>query len=42
MEVIQRYGERMLVFDTGRVMADGEPNQVLSDPEIKKTLLGHG
>ena len=42
MEVIQRYGERMLVFDTGRVMADGEPEQVLSDPEIKKILLGHG
>ena len=42
MEVIQRYGERMLVFDTGRVMADGEPTQVLSAPEIKKTLLGHG
>ena len=42
LEVIQRYGERMLVFDTGRVMADGEPSQVLSDPEIKKTLLGHG
>ena len=42
MEGIQRYGERMLVFDTGRVMADGEPSQVLSDPEIKKTLLGHG
>ena len=42
MEVIQRHGERMLVFDTGRVMADGEPSQVLSDPEIKKTLLGHG
>ena len=42
MEVIQRYGERMLVFDTGRVMADGVPEQVLSDPEIKKTLLGHG
>ncbi len=42
MEVIQRYGERMLVFDTGRVMADGEPEQVLSDPEIKKILLGQG
>ena len=42
MEVIQRYAERMLVFDTGRVMADGEPEQVLSDPEIKKTLLGQG
>ena len=38
MEVIQRYGERMLVFDTGRVMADGKPEQVLSDPEIKKIL----
>ena len=42
MEVIQRYGERVLVFDTGRVIADGEPEQVFSDPEVKKTLLGHG
>ena len=42
MEVIQRYGERVLVFDTGRVIADGEPEQVFSDPEVKKTLLGQG
>ena len=42
MEVIQRYAERMLAFDTGRVMADGEPNQVLSDPQVKKIVLGHG
>ena len=42
MEVIQRYGERVLVFDTGRVIADGEPEQVFSDPEVKKILLGQG
>ncbi len=40
MEVVQRYGERVLVFDTGRVIADGTPEQVLADPEVKRTVLG--
>jgi len=40
MEVVQRYGERVLVFDTGRVIADGEPDHVLADPEVRKAVLG--
>ncbi len=40
MEVVQRYSERVLVFDTGRVIADGTPEHVLDDPEVKKTVLG--
>ena len=40
MEVVQRYSERVLVFDTGRVIADGTPEQVLADPEVKRTVLG--
>jgi branched-chain amino acid transport system ATP-binding protein len=40
MEVIQRYSERVLVFGTGRVIADGSPEQVLDDPEVKRTVLG--
>ena len=40
MEVIQRYGKRVLVFDAGRVIADGDPEQVLADPEVKKNVLG--
>ena len=40
MEVVQRYSERVLVFDTGRVIADGEPEHVLADPEVRKAVLG--
>lgn len=40
MEVIQRYSRRVLVFDNGRVIADGEPESVLADPEVRKAVLG--
>ena len=41
MEVVQRYGRRVLVFDTGQVIADGKPESVLADPEVRKAVLGH-
>jgi branched-chain amino acid transport system ATP-binding protein len=40
MEVVQRYGRRVLVFDNGRVIADGDPATVLTDAEVRKTVLG--
>ncbi|MFQ5899643.1 MAG: ABC transporter ATP-binding protein [Candidatus Methylomirabilia bacterium] len=40
MEVVQRYGRRVLVFDEGRVIADGKPESVLADPEVRKAVLG--
>lgn len=40
MDVIQRYSERVLVFGTGRVIADGAPDAVLDDPEVRRTVLG--
>ncbi|MDI6752954.1 MAG: ABC transporter ATP-binding protein [Thermodesulfobacteriota bacterium] len=40
MEVVQRYGWRVLVFDEGQVIADGKPDNVLADPEVRKTVLG--
>jgi branched-chain amino acid transport system ATP-binding protein len=40
MEVVQRYGRRVLVFDTGRVIADGDPTSVLADAEVRKAVLG--
>jgi branched-chain amino acid transport system ATP-binding protein len=40
MEVVQRYGRRVLVFDNGRVIADGDPPSVLADPEVRKAVLG--
>ena len=41
MEVVQRYSRRVLVFDTGRVIADGPPDAVLANPEVRKAVLGH-
>ena len=41
MDVVQRYGKRVLVFDTGRVVADGEPQSVLAEPEVRRAVLGH-
>lgn len=41
MEVVQRYGRRVLVFDNGQVIADGKAESVLSDPEVRKAVLGH-
>jgi branched-chain amino acid transport system ATP-binding protein len=40
MEVVQRYSRRVLVFDNGEVIADGQPENVLTDPEVRKTILG--
>jgi len=40
MEVVQRYSKRMLVFHEGQIIADGEPESVLEDPEVKRTVLG--
>ncbi|MCI0547272.1 MAG: ABC transporter ATP-binding protein [Candidatus Rokubacteria bacterium] len=40
MEVVQRYGRRVLAFNDGRVIADGRPEAVLADPEVRKAVLG--
>lgn len=40
MEVVQRYGWRVLVFNEGQVIADGKPESVLADPEVRRTMLG--
>lgn len=41
MDVVQRYSRRVLVFDQGLVIADGEPSIVLADPGVRKAVLGH-
>ncbi|HSF33958.1 MAG TPA: ABC transporter ATP-binding protein [Candidatus Tectomicrobia bacterium] len=40
MEVVERYSQRVLVFDNGQVVADGEPKSVLTNPEVRKAVLG--
>lgn len=41
MDVVQRYSRRVLVFDQGRVIADGEPASVLADAGVRRAVLGH-
>lgn len=40
MDVVQRYSQRVLVFDNGEVVADGTPNAVLAQPEVRRAVLG--
>ena len=40
MEVVQRYARRVLVFNEGRVIADGKPDNVLADAEVRNIVLG--
>lgn len=40
MDVVQRYGQRVLVFNDGKVIADGTPASVLASPEVRKVVLG--
>lgn len=40
MDIISRYSDRVLAFYDGRVIADGEPEQVLSDSEVRQHVTG--
>jgi branched-chain amino acid transport system ATP-binding protein len=40
MDVVQRYSQRVLVFDNGEVLADGPPDSVLTNPAVRKIVLG--
>ena len=42
MDVVLRYSQRVLVFDQGLVIADGEPPAVLADADVRRAVLGHG
>jgi branched-chain amino acid transport system ATP-binding protein len=41
MDVVLRYSRRVLVFDQGLVIADGDPPAVLADGGVKRAVLGH-
>ena len=40
MEVVQRYSQRVLVFDNGEIIADGNPDSVLARPPVRRAVLG--
>jgi branched-chain amino acid transport system ATP-binding protein len=40
MEIVSRYTHRVLAFYEGRIIADGEPETVLDDVEVRKFVIG--
>lgn len=40
MEIVERYAERALAFDNGRVIADGTVDAVLTNSSVRQTILG--
>lgn len=42
MEVVQRYANRALVLENGRIVADGAPADVLADQTVQRTVAGRG
>ncbi|HKV54770.1 MAG TPA: ABC transporter ATP-binding protein [Candidatus Binataceae bacterium] len=42
MDIVSRYTQRVLAFYEGRIIADGKPEGVLSDSEVRKYVTGEG
>ncbi len=40
IEIVRRYAKRVLAFYEGRVIADGAPETVLTNPEVRKWVVG--
>jgi branched-chain amino acid transport system ATP-binding protein len=40
MEIVSRYADRVLAFYQGRILADGNPDVVLNDPEVRRHVTG--
>jgi len=40
MEIVSRYAERVVAFYQGRILADGDPRDVLKDPEVRRYVTG--
>ena len=40
MEIVGRYADRVVAFYQGRILADGDPRDVLKDPEVRRYVTG--
>ena len=40
MEIVSRYADRVLAFYNGRIIADGDPHNVLRDPDVRRYVTG--
>ena len=42
LEIMERYAERAVAFDDGKIIADGPTSDVLARPEVRRAVLGEG
>lgn len=40
MEIVSRYADRVVAFYSGRILADGNPQDVLKDAEVRRYVTG--
>jgi branched-chain amino acid transport system ATP-binding protein len=40
MDIVSKYADRVVAFYNGRILADGEPAQVLKDDEVRRYVTG--
>jgi len=40
MEIVERYSARVIAFYDGRILADGPTAETLTDPEVRKYVIG--
>lgn len=40
MEIVERYADRVLVWNSGSILAQGKPAEVLQDPRVVDTVVG--
>ena len=40
MDMVTKYADRVAVWSGGRIQKDGPPQEVLADPEVRRTVIG--
>jgi branched-chain amino acid transport system ATP-binding protein len=40
VDIVSQYSTRVAAWIAGRIAADGTPEKVLADPEIRKNVIG--
>ena len=40
MDIVQRYADRVVVWNSGAVLAQGKPDEVLRDPRVLQSVVG--